>query len=376
MSTIVIRRASKETRRRPDKAALAVYVLFLVLLAIASYGVPFITKAFYAIPLFTIGIWALAGGGLHRHSRLVVPFVFLLVLCLFSLYPYDFNTLKKTYFILVYSSVFFFIDFSRVPIDFRWLLAFFVLLEAPRIFLTGPDVLGGISVTESRSALESTFAFPIGLLSIYFLTQRRIIWFLVGALFALIFLKRIVLLAIIIAVVLCLLPRFIRRWIVNPIVVTFGSILVVWFSIDFGFGTYDEFVKEITGKAANDFSKGRAALWGAALNGVEYHTAEFLPWGVGVGKVITILQEHFNVRRILLHNDLLSLVLEAGWFSFVIFVLLLNWVKGEAQRLMAAFMTMLLATDNVLIYQHVMFVYLMIQQDLEARRLGKIGGSG
>jgi hypothetical protein len=71
-----------------------------------------------------------------------------------------------------------------------------------------------------------------------------------------------------------------------------------------------------------------------------------------------------NIKGVLLHNDLLSIVFEVGFISFAIFVYLLNAVKTAEQRIIALFITILFATDNVLIYQHLMFVYLLIQQSL------------
>lgn len=98
-----------------------------------------------------------------------------------------------------------------------------------------------------------------------------------------------------------------------------------------------------------------------------FNYGDFLLWGTGIGKVVTDLQSQLHVERVLLHSDLLSLALEIGIVPFVIFMYLFFSIKHKQGRLFALFLAILFSTDNVIIYQHVMFIYLFIQGDIRRR---------
>ncbi len=341
------------------------YMSFIALMTLGYSGIPFAKYLMYGIPFFALLLWLASGKPRFNFNRVVAPFVFLLILSFISLVPWDYNAFKKTYFIFVFTSVFILFDFSKIEIDFRKLGLFFIALAIIWIFASGKGVKDvEYSVLDSKSALESTFAFPIGLIALYFIIVRK---YILGFFFmacVMVFLKRIVLVAIILSIIVWFLPTKIRKVILNPKSVTIATLLITVFSIYFSYGYLDQHILDITGKAANDITKGRESLWHSALLSVNFSYEGFLLWGVGIGKVVTQLQQAFSMDRILLHNDLLSLVLEIGFVFFIVFVYLLNSAKTDEQRLIALFLTMLFSTDNVLIYQHLMFVYLLIQQDL------------
>jgi hypothetical protein len=340
-----------------------VYGAFLLLMALATSGLPFVRYAFYALPFLAVLIWLASGRPEFNISRPVAPFVFLLVLSLISLTAWDFNSFKKTYFIFVFASVFVLLDFSRIGIDYRKLACFFVALAAYRLAVYGP-IHGpvGFSVLDSAAALESTFAFPLGVIALHFVMTRRFLWAVVCTVAVLIFLKRIVLIALAVCIVVWLLPKRFQNFILTPWVLTFAGVLVTVLSIKFAYGAFDEQIVDLIGRSPNDLSKGRQALWFSALDAANFSYDRFLLLGVGVGKVVSGLQDALRVDRILLHNDLLSLVLETGFVPFAIFMFLLTSAKERQQRLMSLFLMLLFTTDNILIYQHVMFVYLMVQQ--------------
>ena len=331
----------------------------------ASSGVPLVRYAFYGIPFLSVMVWLASGKPQFNFNVVVAPFILLLVLSTISLIPWDYNTFKKTYFIFVFSSVFLLFDFSKVEIDFRKLGFFFVALAIFGIFASGEGLKQvEYSVLDSKSAFESSFAFPIGLIALYFIIVRKYILGIIFIACAMVFLKRIVLVAILLSIIVWFLPGKIRKFVLNPWSVTIATLLITVLSIYFSYGYLDQYILDSTGKAANEITKGRESLWNSALLAVNFSYDSFILWGVGVGKVVTQLQQTFNVDRILLHNDLLSLVLEIGFVFFIIFIFMLNAAKTDEQRLIALFITMLFSTDNVLIYQHLMFVYLLIQQDL------------
>jgi hypothetical protein len=216
------------------------------------------------------------------------------------------------------------------------------------------------SVADSRSVLESTFSFPIALIAVFSLMKRRYFQAALFALFVVIFLKRIALGAVAVSIIIWLLPYYLKRVILSPWSVTAAVLVAVVLCIEFANGTFDREIFEIFGQSANDFSKGRRVLWESALVETGFSYPEFLFVGVGFGGVVAALAEGEG-RQALLHNDLLSLVIEVGIVPFFVFVYLLVRSRDLAHRLLAANLLIFFLTDNVLIYQHVVFVYLLLQ---------------
>jgi len=171
-----------------------------------------------------------------------------------------------------------------------------------------------------------------------------------------------------VALVLCLsiwvLPRIVRRLILNPVVAVSGSLLIIWLSVQFALGDFDRFIFHYLNMSPNELSQGRQILWLSALRAADFDYQSFLFWGVGIGHIMSDLESALHAKKVLLHNDLLSLVLEIGLLFYLIFVYLFTALKRDAARIFAFFMLILFATDNVLIYQHVIFTYLFIQAQI------------
>lgn len=345
-----------------------IYVSFVLLMVLVHSTIPFTRYAIYLLPFLAILVWFVNGEAKLNFNKIIAPFALLFFLSVLSLIPWDFNTFKKAYFIFVFTSVFLLFDFKKADIDFRKLGLFFVGLGVFWLFVSGSGVKNiDYDLLDSRSAFESTFAFPIGLLSLYFFVTRKYLWGLVFFLCSALFLKRIVLIAIILSVIAYFLPSKIRKVVLNPWSITFSAVSITVFSIIFSFGYFDDVIVDLTGRSANDLSKGRQDLWSSALLSVGFTYDSFILWGVGIGKVVSNIEVVLDIKGVLLHSDLLSLVLEVGFLFYIAFVYLLNAVRRPEQRAIALFLTILFTTDNVLIYQHLMFVYLLIQQDLSDR---------
>ena len=351
-------------RKRTESLA---YLALLGLLLLSMVGIPHLRYAFYTAPVATLSLWLLNKEQRITVSRPLLPFALLLLLGLLSLIDYDLNSAKKTFFIFVYVWTFALFDFSRITIDFRKLAVFFTF-----IFLARTLMVKGIawhqfefSVLDSRSSLESTLAFPLGLITLYLFLDKRYLWFGLMALLCLVALKRVVLLALLVSILINLVPQRFRRYLLNPVTISAALLGAVLLMIEFAHGRFDSVIMEYTGLAANHFSKGRQQLWATALTAASYTPSAFLFSGIGVGKVVTVLQKAYHADRILLHNDLLTIVLESGFAFFLLFIFLLNHHRSLARRTTALFLSILFLTDNVIIYQHVMFVYLLIQSVID-----------
>jgi hypothetical protein len=140
--------------------------------------------------------------------------------------------------------------------------------------------------------------------------------------------------------------------------------MLTYLVILFSYGDIDGVISDLFSKSPNDLSKGRQFLWLSALKGVDYNFVDFVFFGTGVGKVITELQKVYGVERILLHNDILSTYLEYGFIIFLAFLVSLIAQKRYYQKVLAVNLLILFFTDNVIIYQHVMITYFLIQSQL------------
>jgi len=345
-----------------------VILIFFASLALAVTGLSYVRYAIYLMPLFSLILWLMSGAPRLCFSRENLPFVFLCALSLLSITEWDINILKKIYFIYVFTVPFILFDFSRIRVDYRWVSLYLILLGIVNGVMRNRYGLGGeFSIAESRSFLESTFAFPLAMVSLYLLLSRRYFWSIVSFIFSVLFLKRVAILAFVVGLLISLLPRRIKAIILSPSLLTLIVSGVVFLSILFAQGYFDNYIFQYFDRSPNDLSKGRQILWESALRATKFDYGDFLFWGVGVGKVVTDLQFALHVDRVLLHNDLLSLVLEVGIIPFIVFTYLLFNIRSHLGRLFAVFLAILFATDNVMIYQHVMFVYLLIQSDIRRR---------
>jgi len=330
-------------------------------------GIHVFRYTFYLSPLFCFFIWIAIGK--FRFYKYATPFLLLLLAGLPSAYDLDFNGFKVFYFIFVYSFIFSIFDFSKIEIDFRWMLFYLFIL----FILSMRGVLSSgqfsFSIMNSESSFESTLAFPVGLVAVYFFTIKRYFWFLLASALCVLMLKRIVLLAIIAFVLLRLCNKIIQRLILNPYVVTVGAGIGLVVCIEFANGNFDQLIHDTLKQSANQLAMGRQVLWGGALKALNFNYLDYFFWGAGESKVIYTLdhlfRNTFKVQDVRLHNDLLLITLQYGILIFLAFVFMLNKRHSLEQRGISLFMTIIFMTDNVLIYQHVMVFYFFIMSQLE-----------
>ncbi|MEM6604782.1 MAG: hypothetical protein AAF671_03420 [Pseudomonadota bacterium] len=347
-----------------------VYVSFLALLAVALTGLPAVRYAVYVMPLLALIVWLAAKPFTLNLSRDVLAFFLLATLSLPSMFPWDFNTFKKIYFVYVFASVFLLFDFANIQMDMRKLALALIVLGLFNALTRDSAVAdAGFSVIQSQSRFETTFAFPLTMVALYLTLTRRYVASAIALFFAVIFLKRIAIFAFVAALLIWFLPKRVRRLLLSPVSLSLLAGVVVILSISFANGVFDSWIFENLAIAPNDLSKGRQVLWSSALSASDFSLSNYLFFGGGIGSVVTNLQSELDVDRVLLHNDLLTLLLETGAIPYFLFIYLLVSVKEEMGRLFAMFMLILFSTDNVMIYQHVMFVYFFIQARIRRDQL-------
>lgn len=339
------------------------YPILITLLIVGIAGIPTIRYGIYAAPVVGIAIMLISGRISMRLTRPLFPFVLLLVVITFSAYKADYHWAKQTYFVLAYTSIFLFFDFSKYSPDIRKLNAIFVSVFVLQGLFSGGLAsfsTGEISLLQSKSALESTLAFPIGLFAVYFLYKKNYLWFLFNVIVAFLAFKRIVLLGIIVCAILYLIPRKYRIIFLNPFLITGVIVLGVIFQIQLATGTYDDLIFETFNVSTNQLLMGRQEIWIRALDYANFDYLKYILSGLGHGVLTGFLEGSYRAKNVLMHSDFLSLTLEHGFVFIILFSFLMHYQKSHYQRALALYLTILFASDNVLIYQHVMIPYLLL----------------
>jgi hypothetical protein len=338
------------------------------LLCVAMLGLPFLRYAAYVLPLFAYFIWCISEPRAIKIDRHTAPFVLLLGVSLISVFDADFNGVKRLVFVGVYTSLFVLFQFRRAKFDIRYLnvafIAVFILSSGILYGTSGRFTQFTYSIVDSQASFESSLSFPLGMFSLFFLIRGRHLWCLINVLLAVITLKRIVLVAIAVSVLIWLIPRRMRGLILNPYVATVITMACLIVTVQFGQGTFDSWISDTLGVASNDLTKGRRVLWGGLMQSINFSYDDFVLYGIGLGKSVSELQVLLHRERVLLHSDLLTILIEFGFFSVLVFTFLLNAQRSLEERILAAYLSILFLTDNVLIYQHVMLPFLIMMTAL------------
>ncbi len=339
------------------------YPVLLLLLMLGVSNIPVVRYAIYLMPFAAALFMILSGSANLNFKKPTWPFVFLLVISTFSVYQADYHWAKQLYFIFCYTSVFIFFDFSKSKHNLYILNALFICIFLVRGAISGDlfsFISSGVSLTDSKSALESTYAFPLGLFAIYYIYKKNYLWGAINLLVAVVAFKRIVILGILSCLCLYLIPKKVRKLVLNPIVITITIVLGVVLQIELASGIHDDLIFSVFGISTDHLLMGRQQLWQKAINFTDFNYVDFLFHGTGHGVLTKFLESSYGGRGVLLHADFLQIMIEHGFLSLVIFSFLLNNHKSHLSRALSLYITILFATDNVLIYQHLMLPYLLL----------------
>lgn len=344
----------------------SIYVVVLVLMALSTIRLEETNYAIYLAPLILPIFWMLGDDVRFKLSPSVLPFLFLVCVGAILLDNYQFNTTKKLYFIFVYTSIFLLFDFSKIHIDTRLLALYFIALFLVDISYGLASGTSSISfdINESKSTFESTMAFPLGMLMLFFFLRKDYLWFTILLVLSFFAMKRIVLLSTFLIIVIDQLPEKHKRLLVNPYLITVVATIGVLLCIEFSRGSMDPLIQSLTGLPPNHFSQGRQELWSNLLNTVHFDHFNFLFLGAGFGASANAMELFYSSTKMPVHNDILSLVVDIGYLLTIVFIFLLNKLESMQERLLALFISLIFFTDNVLIYQHLMIPYLLLQSQL------------
>jgi hypothetical protein len=339
------------------------FPILLTLLGLSIIGLPYIRYGIYSAVFFGFLVYLISGNLKLNISRTIFPMLLLITASVFNIYEADYNWVKQLYLILSYTIMFIMFDFYKVKEKFYILNLVFIFAFVFQIIISGNLSIGtltDISLADSKAAFESTLAFPIGLLLIYSLYTKKYSLFWLNLIFVVLAFKRIVLLGVLIAILAYFIPKKIKNIFLNPYLITVFIVIALSIQVEVASGAYDKLVNQELGMSVNHLLMGRQALWNNILVYSDFEYSSFLFWGIGHSGVTSALKDIYHGRDILLHSEFLKILLENGYLILIAFSFLLTNVKGEIHKILSLFLVLLLSSDNVLIYHHVMITYLML----------------
>ncbi len=299
-----------------------------------------------------------------RVKPFLLPFYFLVLYSFFSLtINFQLRGVYEIFFII--TSV---LPFSLVKLSFKIkvfdyidisLIILFLIRVLTKMLLSKEFVV--INFIKSKSSFETVYCYIFAMFSIVYFLNKRIFFFLVNLIVMLLAFKRISLVAMLIITILILLPRKIRKFFLSPFLLTFMNLLIFFLIILFARGTFGLLIEDIFGVSANVLSMGRENIYKTVIThiGNDLNLLKiFLGNGFGYATFIAI--EHTGY---LLHSDILKIFLENGLvFSLFFFFIFYKVLENDLNRIIALYFNLILITENVIIYSHVLFFYFLIQE--------------
>jgi hypothetical protein len=344
---------------RDTPLSAAAYWMMLALTCIALYVSP-LHHLEYVVPFIAL-IVGLADGRFTL-GGVNAPFVFLLVTGLALSPQADSDGFKDLYFI--WSGVSAALVLQKTPIKPK--LFFMVFTGGTVLFAV---LFGGLlhgfvfDIALSESSFEGNFGFLFGLLAIYAGMKRQYWICILSVVWAVLALKRIVLVALLACGLAYLLPERIARRVLNPIGMLAINLGVILCIVLYANHQFDWWIAYFTGQSANQLGMGRQELYGAVTHDIFYDPLGHLLLGAGPGAGYEKLA-YFGASN--LHSDLLKIVFEYGIVIFGAFVWLGYRMRDVRVRIMFLYANILYATDNVLIYHFFLFFLCLFARAIES----------
>tara|TARA_Y100000815_G_C13333802_1_gene497040 strand:+ start:392 stop:1171 length:780 start_codon:yes stop_codon:yes gene_type:complete len=225
--------------------------------------------------------------------------------------------------------------------------------------LTGGSIINSDFDTESGSSLI------FGFYSLFFLMNKNYYHFLISLLLIILGAKRIAIAGVLISVILYFLYPFVyKKWISKSkktflIITTFILFLLAHFWTLIYTGVYDKEIHNLTGISPNAFFMGRLNRVSQFFDVIKDSSNYFT--GYGFGYVENVLYYSMNLPTPF-HNDFYRMFLEMGaifFFSFI-YILLKFAIKNRLAFSSLFLLLILMQTDNVLIYETVMYSFYII----------------
>jgi len=226
------------------------------------------------------------------------------------------------------------------------------------------DFSGGLrfDFMQSLSSFEGNFSFVFAVLVPFSVASRR--YWLAAACFvlAVLTLKRIAILAAVVATLFVLLGPKRGKLLLNaPVMLTVNATVLV-LNMLYTLGDLDWFIKYFTGQSANEFGMGRQSLQWYVVDGLV--NSPWQSWlGHGMGAVYEAAQKGFGAyEKVNLHSDLMKLAYEIGYVFTAVTIWLMYSSRHYMLRVGFLFFNVMLFTDNTLIYFFFTFFFFLIMR--------------
>lgn len=328
------------------------YVVFVAM--IASVAIPPLRYLNYLLPM--IGLLLILANRGMQVPDLARPYLVIFLASLVLMPFANSEGVKDIYLILTGLSV--------ALVGFRQLWPWRTILIAVLLGLAANFVLVGafngwnavlshftFDVAASRSTLESGFSYVLGLLAVWAAYTRRWRSFAVALVFAVLTLKRIVMLGILICLVVQFVPRTVMLRLLKPVPMMMANALFLFLILSYGSGNFDAIIRELTAQSANQFGMGRQVLYSYVVSDFFREPWRFLFMGMGPGEAYDVLKGSMSwVRKENLHGDTLKILYEYGGLVLGVFIWTLYSSRRPGVLLIALYTNILLLTDNTLIY--------------------------
>jgi uncharacterized membrane protein len=251
----------------------------------------------------------------------------------------------------------------------RYVDLLFASVVAAYAISSGPAALAmlrdpaamALALFTSISDAESGLSFVFGLFCLFYLVRGRRRASLLAFVFVVLSIKRIAIAGTLAAALAYLALGAIkldvhrhRRAIAVALVAVNAGILALTYFLSQG--TFDRAIREYTGLSTDWVTMGRAELYELI-----FAKLPITPLGHGLGSTTVLLERH-GMTAINAHSDLLKYAVEVG--PIVASAWLYTFYKLAARSLptlvLAAYLNVLLVTDNVSIYVDVMFTFYVL----------------
>ena len=349
------------------------FAIYLNLYALISYqvlkglfeGVQYVK--YLGIPSFIILFLFFSSQKLvikdYQKPFLLICFVFLL-----SAFNWNMQGLMEIYFILNFLVLLMFKEVSKIKIDLRFANILVVLSLLLEVASSGINIDFSYfaALNSSTSNLDGGVSFYFGLFALNFLYQKKYFWFFMNIFFLIVATKRIVFLGVLVSSIIMYFDfKFLRSYFFTVVLIAL-NIMITYFLILLAQGTFTAEVNDFFGFSPGHLTQGRTTLLALLLPYFFDNLAYILIIGNGLGSTPILMQELFGMF-FLIHNDLFKILFELGIPVFIIFFYLLYQTKTNNGFAMAIFINILLITDNVLIYVHVLAIYFLICHNMSLK---------
>ena len=256
-------------------------------------------------------------------------------------------------------------------IGFGCLLVYLIKLGPEAFFIMSAfNQIFSNSFTNSiiDGSYESFFSFIFSFLALWYFIRKKILLFILFALFTILTFKRISLFGLLISTIFFLIVKILKINVTNnknkiAFIGLLGNCLYIFLTMLIITGYFDNAIKLTFGKSINFILMGRVELFTHAFelsSSSIWDNIHFL--GLGLGVLSESLKNSYFTHLQNIHSDVVKIFIENGLLLFIFFFY--SIYKFSAQNLnyltFIILYNVLLVSDNILVYYSTMYIFSLI----------------